>query len=83
MKKQLLFLSIVLLSTASFAQDVKKKIDAQAKDPKTKENAAKADVFVQKKTIMDSSVDYKTSNTKAVKTSAVTKSKKKTVKKKS
>lgn len=64
MKKQLLFLTtIIMISSIAFAQDVRKKIDAQAKDPKTKENAAKADVFVQKKTIMDSTVNCTSSST--------------------
>ena len=39
----------ILLSFASFSQTVKENIDKQMKDPKTAENAAKADVYIQKK----------------------------------
>ncbi len=45
---------ITLLTTNLFSQTVKENIDKQIKDPKTAENAAKADVYVQKKIISDS-----------------------------
>jgi hypothetical protein len=46
-----------LITTASFSQEVKKKIEGQHKDPKTMENSAKADVLIiDKKQISDSSM---------------------------
>lgn len=45
--------SVCLLSLNSISQTVRDKIEKQAKDPITKENAAKADVYVQKKIIFD------------------------------
>ena len=57
MTKFLLIAAITLISTTSFSQEVKRKIEAQAKDPKTKQNAAKADVLIiDKKRISDSSM---------------------------
>ena len=41
--------AFTLLSVTSFSQTVKENIDRQMKDPKTAENAAKADVYIQKK----------------------------------
>ena len=41
--------ALTLLSVTSFSQTVKENIDKQMKDPKTAENAAKADVYIQKK----------------------------------
>ena len=41
--------ALILLSVTSFSQTVKENIDKQMKDPKTAENAAKADVYIQKK----------------------------------
>ncbi len=41
--------ALSLLSVTSFSQTVKENIDKQMKDPKTAENAAKADVYIQKK----------------------------------
>ena len=41
--------ALTLLSVTSFSQTVKENIDRQMKDPKTAENAAKADVYIQKK----------------------------------
>ena len=68
---------MALISSASIAQDVKKKIDEQAKDPRTKENAAKADVFIQNKHIIaDSSVQYKPASTVTKKSATTTKKKK-------
>lgn len=55
-KAILLFLPLLSLgSLAASAQKTQDKIDKVAKDPKTAENAAKADVYIQKKnrTIMD------------------------------
>jgi hypothetical protein len=77
MKKLLLFAIVVSMSTASFSQDVRKKIDEQAKDKKTAENAAKADVFVvDKKKISDTTVSAKSVN-KTVVSSKKVKAKKK------
>ena len=57
---------------ASFAQTINENIDKAAKNPSTKENAAKADVRLHdKKTITDSS------SIKLQKTSAIDKKKKK------
>jgi hypothetical protein len=56
MKKKInLFALSTFLSMASLAQTVQQNIDKAAKDPSTKENAAKADVRLHdKKTIADS-----------------------------
>jgi len=57
MNNFLLIAAITLISTASVSQEVKRKIEAQAKNPKTKQNAAKADVLIiDKKQISDSSM---------------------------
>lgn len=74
MKKAILFI-LPLLSLGSLdasAQKIQDKIDKAARDPKTAENAAKADVYIHKKnrSIMDSTQQA------AQKTSAVTKKKK-------
>jgi hypothetical protein len=58
MKKAILFL-LPLLSLGSFnasAQKAEDRLDKVARDPKTAENAAKADVYIHKKnrSIMDS-----------------------------
>jgi len=54
MKKSLLIAILIGISTASFSQDVQKKIDEHVKDKKSRENAAKADVFIMdKKKISD------------------------------
>jgi hypothetical protein len=45
----------VFITTTSLAQEVKKKIEGQHKDPKTMQNSAKADVLIiDKKKISDS-----------------------------
>ncbi len=55
MNKVLLLIVVAFISTTSFGQEIKKKIEGQAKDPKTMENAAKADVLIiDKKKISDS-----------------------------
>ena len=47
---------MTLVSTASFSQTTQQKLDEVKKDPKTIENAAKADVrLIDKKNIVDSS----------------------------
>ncbi len=48
-KAVILLSAFAMLSFTSFSQTVKEKIDNQMKDPKTAENAAKADVYIQKK----------------------------------
>ena len=51
----LILLGVLYFSNYSNAQTIREKIDKQAKDPKTKENAAKADVYiVDQKVIADS-----------------------------
>jgi hypothetical protein len=77
MKKLLLLIIIGCMSTASFSQDVQKKVDEHAKDRKTAENAAKADVFIMdKKKISDTTVAVK-SSTKTIVSSRKIKAKKK------
>jgi hypothetical protein len=79
-KRLLLLITLASVSIASFAQDVKAKIDVQAKDPATKERAAKADVFIQNKHIIADTVGNDGGNTLHKKTPA-TIGKKKTLKK--
>jgi biopolymer transport protein ExbD len=56
MKKFTLLLMVAFsVGLTSQAQSMQEKLDKQAKDPKTAENAAKADVYVSKdKSIFDS-----------------------------
>ena len=56
MKKSFaLITGLIFIATASFSQTIKENIQKQAKDPKTAENAAKADVIIiNKKTVTDS-----------------------------
>ena len=52
-KRSITFLSaICLLSFSSFSQSIQQNIEKQARDPKTAENAAKADVYIQDKKII-------------------------------
>ena len=53
-KKTLLLCFVSLFSMSLFSQTTNKKIDAQINDPKRAENAAKADVYVNKKMTRDS-----------------------------
>lgn len=71
-KKILLLAFITSLSMASFAQTINKNIDKAAKDPATKENAAKADVRLHDKKIITDS-----SSVQPQKTAAIDKKKKK------
>ena len=48
------FSALFFLSTASFAQTNKEGIDRRMKDPKTAEQAGKADVYILKKNTIDS-----------------------------
>jgi hypothetical protein len=61
MNKNLLMLTIIMgLSANTFSQSVKQNIDKAAKNPATKENAAKADVYLhKKKLISDSTLEEK------------------------
>ena len=79
-KRSLLLITLASISVASFAQDVKDKIDVQAKDPATKERAAKADVFIQNRHIIADTVGYNRGNTLNQKTPATTTKKKKSKK---
>lgn len=57
-KKSCIFVTVtMLISMISFSQTIKGNIEKQFKDPKTQENAAKADVFIlgNKERISDSS----------------------------
>jgi DeoR/GlpR family transcriptional regulator of sugar metabolism len=57
MNKIVLLIVTAFISATSVGQEVKKKIEGQAKDPKTMENAAKADVLIiDKKKISDSAM---------------------------
>jgi hypothetical protein len=79
MNKKIFLLAIVTsLSMASFAQTINENIDKAAKNPSTKENAAKADVRLHDKKIITDS-----SSIKFQKTSAIDKKKKKRACKKS
>jgi len=53
----ILMFAITLSGTTSFSQTLKERIDKQIKDPKTAENSAKADVYIQKKKLIDSVVN--------------------------
>ncbi len=55
MKTNIFLISVAfcLLSLNGYSQTIKDKINKQAEDPATKENAAKADVYVQKNIIYD------------------------------
>ncbi|MCU7548916.1 hypothetical protein OCK74_07300 [Chitinophagaceae bacterium LB-8] len=56
MKLLFIISGFLFFSVSLNAQTVREKIDQQAKDPKAKENAAKADVYIAKqKEIADSS----------------------------
>ena len=60
MKKIVLsFSALFLLSMTSFAQTNKENVDRRIKDPKTAEQAGKADVYILKKKTIDS-LDHKT-----------------------
>jgi hypothetical protein len=66
----LLVVATGIISFNSFSQTVQQKIDKKVKDPKTAENAARADVFISKnKSIFDSTTTAKakTNNTASVK----------------
>ena len=57
MRQKIAFLLLIsaFVNTNSFAQTVNENIDKRAKDPKTAENAAKADVYIlRNKTTIDS-----------------------------
>jgi len=79
MSKILLLAVALSISGLSFSQDVQKKIDEAAKDKKTRENAAKADVFIAKKrNIFDSTTtSLKSETTIKKKSGTACKSKKK------
>ncbi len=50
--KRIIFLSILFFNTmASFGQTVKEQVEKAAKDPKTQEHAAKADVYLHRHNI--------------------------------
>ncbi len=51
---------------ASFAQTINENIDKAAKNPSTKENAAKADVRLHDKKIITDSVSIKLQKTSAI-----------------
>ncbi|MDQ3847310.1 MAG: hypothetical protein M3342_25325 [Bacteroidota bacterium] len=47
-KKSILLALFACITMASFGQTMQEKIDKAAKDPKTEENAAKADVYLHR-----------------------------------
>ena len=73
MKKKILALLIsgIMLSISASAQTVKDNIDKAIKDKNAKENSAKADVLIQKKTIADSTTTKITPAKVVSKTTAV------------
>ena len=75
----------LFITASSFAQTVEQKIEAQAKDPKRMENAAKADVYSSrnKSIIADTTATYATTSKQVKSKSAAAKTKKKNCKKKS
>ena len=54
MYQRLIFILLAVLFFYSYsnAQTVREKIEMRAKDPKTKENAAKADVYIVEKKVI-------------------------------
>jgi hypothetical protein len=58
MKKKIftLLISGIMLSAGASSQTIKNNIDKAIKDKNVKENSAKADVYIQKKTITDSTI---------------------------
>ena len=54
MYQRLIFilLAVLFFTNYSHAQTVREKIEIRAKDPKTKENAAKADVYIVEKKVI-------------------------------
>lgn len=50
-KKIVLLWMLMAVSTFVFAQTIEDKIGQNAKDPRTKENAAKADVYIMERQI--------------------------------
>ena len=66
-KKFILLTLVTSLSAGAFAQSVKQNIDKAASNPTTKENAAKADVYIHdKKVISDSTAKGKKQSLTAV-----------------
>jgi len=61
-----------MVSVVAFSQTVKENIDKAIKDKNVKENSAKADVLIQKKTITDSSTIKKTAEKSVIKTAGAT-----------
>jgi hypothetical protein len=56
MNKKFITLTIIMgLSATAFSQAAKQHIDKAAKNPATKENAAKADVYIHKKKVISDS----------------------------
>ena len=65
MKKcSLILTASMFISMISFSQTIKENIEKHSKDPKTEENAVKADVYIvgNKKTISDTTTLQPTNN---------------------
>jgi hypothetical protein len=79
MKKfTILMIVFAIASITTFSQTVQEKLDKQHNDPKTRENAARADVYVSKnKSIFDSTTIKANENTKVVKAAKKKKCRKK------
>lgn len=59
-----------MISASASSQTIKENIDKAIKDKNVKENSAKADVYIQKRTITDSTVTKISPAKTVVKTSA-------------
>ncbi|HKH61040.1 MAG TPA: hypothetical protein VKA49_09425 [Flavitalea sp.] len=71
MKKFSLMMAALTFSIMSFSQTIKGNIEKLAKDPKTSENAAKADVYIleNRKVVSDTSVTPTVRSNAIIKTS--------------
>jgi 5'-3' exonuclease len=73
MKKILtFFFAGIMISFSASSQTIKQNIDKAIKDKNAKENSAKADVIIQKRTITDSTVTKTKSDKKKIKTPVTT-----------
>ena len=67
MKKLHLMIAALTLSMISFSQTIKGNIEKLSKDPKTTENAAKADVYIhEKKKVISDTLVTPTAGSKAI-----------------
>ena len=64
-KASLILAGLTALAVFTRAQSIHQNLEQLAKDPKTKENAAKADVYLHRHTIMNDSLQPPTTNAAA------------------